>query len=135
MRIWKTKEDLEEKLFNAFAIIAATVFAAVCILPVLLTISGSFTDERELFRGISLIPREFSAAAYGMILKNPASMLRAYKVTIIIVAVGTVLSLFLTSMTSYVLYRKDFAYRNVFSFYYFFTKNFIHYHFYLISNS
>lgn len=118
------KKTLEEKLFNIFAVVIATFFAVVCILPVLLTIAGSFTSEREIFRGLSLVPKEFSLDAYKMILKRPLSMLQAYKVTIILVAVGTTLSLILTSMTSYVLYRKDFKYRNIFSFYYFFTTLF-----------
>lgn len=51
-------------------------------------------------------------------------MLNAYKVTLIITFVGTFLCLLITSMTAYVLYRKDFKYRNQFSFYFFFTTLF-----------
>ncbi len=117
----KTKEYI---IFNIFAITIATLFAIVCILPILYTISGSFTSERELYRGLSLIPREFSLEAYKLVLKNPADMLNAYKITILLVVVGTALSILLVTMTSYVLYRKDFKYRNICTFYLFFTTLF-----------
>lgn len=118
------KKSTEEIVFNIVAIAITTLFALACLLPIVLTISGSFTSERAIYQGLKLIPAEFSTDAYKMILKNPSEMLNAYKVTIITVAVGTVLGLILTSMTAYVLYRKDFKYRNAFSFYYFFTTLF-----------
>ena len=119
------KKTMEERLFNVFALIIETAFAAICVIPLLLTLSGSFTSERELFSGgLQLWPKEFSTQAYELILKNPLEMLNAYKVTIIITVLGTALCLFITSMTSYVLYRKDFKYRNGFSFFFFFTTLF-----------
>lgn len=118
------KKSFEEKAFDVVALIITTLFALVCILPILLTISGSFTSERALYQGIKLIPAEFSLEAYKMILRTPADMLNAYKVTIILVVVGTTLGVLFTGMTAYVLYRKDFKYRNVFSFYFFFTTLF-----------
>ncbi len=118
------KKTFEEKIFNVFALTLETAFAIICILPILLTISGSFTDEVALFEGISLIPKKFSLTAYKLILKNGENLLNAYKVTIIITVVGTFLQLFVTSMTSYVLFRKDFKYRNAFSFYFFFITLF-----------
>lgn len=119
------KKTMEERLFNVFALIIETIFALLCVVPLILTVSGSFTAERELFSGgLSLIPKRFSTAAYELILKDPLDMLNAYKVTIIITLAGTALCLLITSMTSYVLYRKDFKYRNAFSFYFFFTTLF-----------
>ncbi len=119
------KKTIEERLFNVFALIIETAFALICVIPLLLTISGSFTAERELFSGgLNLIPKEFSTQAYKLILKNPLEMLNAYKVTIIITVIGTLLCLLMTSMTSYVLFRKDFKYRNAFSFFFFFTTLF-----------
>lgn len=117
-------KSLETKLFNIFALIITTVFSLLCIFPIVLTISGSFTAERELYMGIKLIPEKFSLDAYKMILKNPGDMLNAYKITILLVITGTLLGIVLMSMTAYVLYRKDFKYRNIFSFYLFFTTLF-----------
>ena len=118
------KKSFEEKLFDVIALLITTVFSLLCILPILLTVSGSFTSERALYQGIKLIPAEFSLEAYRLILKTPYDMINAYKVTIIIVVVGTLLGVLLTSITAYVLYRKDFKYRNGFSFYFFFTTLF-----------
>lgn len=118
------KKSSEEIIFNIVALTVTTMFALACFLPIWLTVSGSFTSERAIYQGLRLIPAEFSLEAYKLILKTPGDMINAYKVTIIIVAVGTVLGLILTSMTAYVLYRKDFKYRNGFAFFYFFTTLF-----------
>ena len=74
--------------------------------------------------GLKLIPDKFSLAAYKMVLKNPTAMLRAYGVTIRLVAIGTAVGLIFTTMTSYVLYRRDFKARNALSFFLFFTTLF-----------
>lgn len=118
------KKTLGEKIFNIVSLIVTTLFALACVLPILLTISGSFTEERELFRGIKLIPEKFSLEAYKTILENPSEMLNAYKITILLVIVGTILGLLITSFTSYALYRTDLKGRNVITFYFFFTTLF-----------
>ena len=51
-------------------------------------------------------------------------ILNSYGVTILITVVGTVCGLFITAMTGYVLCRQDFKYRNVLSFYFYFTTLF-----------
>ncbi|MNI58226.1 Inner membrane ABC transporter permease protein YcjP [compost metagenome] len=51
-------------------------------------------------------------------------MINAYLVTIGVTITGTLLGLFLTSMTAYALSRKDFKWRNKFSFFFFFTTLF-----------
>ncbi len=115
---------MEKTVFDVVALIITTLFAILCILPILLTISGSFTPERELMRGMKLIPNQFTTDAYKIVFKNSESLFRAYGVTIRLVIIGTAVSLFLTSMTSYTLYRKDFRIRNGLSFYFFFTTLF-----------
>jgi len=50
--------------------------------------------------------------------------LKAYGVTISVTLLGTLFGLFLTSMTAYVLARKDFKWRSHFSFFFFFTTLF-----------
>jgi len=90
-----------------------------------MVISGSFTAEDAIMRyGYSLIPRKFSLEAYDFFIKSPDAVLRAYAVTILRTFAGTVLSLFLMSMTAYVLQRKDFPYRNRFSMFFYFTTLF-----------
>lgn len=118
------KKTAEEIGFNIFALIVITIFAALCILPILYTISGSFTPEQDLAMGLKLIPERFTLDAYRLVLKDPTAMLRAYGVTIRLVIFGTALGLFLTTMTAYVLYRRDFKARNALSFFLFFTTLF-----------
>ena len=118
------KKTAEEIGFNIFALIVITIFAALCILPILYTISGSFTPEQDLAMGLKLIPERFTLYAYRLVLKDPTAMLRAYGVTIRLVIFGTALGLFLTTMTAYVLYRRDFKARNALSFFLFFTTLF-----------
>ncbi len=101
------------------------LFAIICILPFLLVIGSSFASEQEIARyGYSFIPREPTLDSYKTIFKNSSSIVRAYGVTIFITIVGTALSTFINMMTGYVLMRKDFRWRNKFSFYFFFTTLF-----------
>ena len=51
-------------------------------------------------------------------------MIRAYATTICLTAVGTVIGLLVQTMTAYVLSRKDFEWRNGFSFFFYFTTLF-----------
>ena len=74
--------------------------------------------------GYSFYIRNFSLEGYKLVLKNPTSILRAYGVTILVTGVGTFLAVMLTVMTGYVLSRKDFPWRNGFSFFFFFTTLF-----------
>jgi len=111
--------------FHIIGYSVVTFFAILCLLPFLLTLSGSFTEESSLFEdGYRLIPKVFSTDSYALIFKSPQVIIGAYGITISLVILGTALGLFLTTMTSYVLHRKDFKYRNKFAFYFFFTTLF-----------
>lgn len=102
-----------------------TLLAVMCMLPFLLVVSSSFTEESKIIEeGFQLIPTAFSFEAYSLLFKYPTQMLKAYGVTITVTVVGTVAGLFITAMTAYVLQRKDFKWRNQFSFFFFFTTLF-----------
>lgn len=62
--------------------------------------------------------------SYLLCLKNPVSILKAYGTTIGVTVVGTTLAVLMATMTGYVLSRKDFPWRNGFSFFFFFTTLF-----------
>lgn len=125
MKSKRIKKSADRAIFLGISYAMLTGFALVCVLPFLMILTGSFTDEEAIFRdGYRLIPSEWSLEAYKILLKSPESILNAYKVTILITVVGTSLGLLLTSMTAYVLYRKDFPWRNGFAFYFFFTTLF-----------
>ena len=111
--------------FKAIGYPLICLFALVCIIPFFLIIASSFTSESYIIKnGYVLWPKEFSTSAYELIFNNPAIILRAYGVTAFVTIIGTALSVFVNAMTGYVLQRKDFRWRNIFSFYFFFTTLF-----------
>ena len=121
----KIKLTSSRIVFNIISYVFITLLAALCVLPFVMLISGSFSSEQAIrFNGYSILPQEFTTEAYGVIFKSPEKVLRAYGVTIFITAVGTILGLFLLTMTSYVISRQDFKYRNKISFFFYFTTLF-----------
>lgn len=123
----KIKQGLDVTIFKILSYILVSLFGLLCILPFYLIIIGSFTSEETIIKeGYQFLLRvkDFSVQAYQMALKNPDSIIRAYGVTIFVTVVGTVTSIFITTMTGYVLARPDFPWRNGMSFYFFFTTIF-----------
>lgn len=111
--------------FNIISYIIIGILAILCIMPFILLVSGSFTSEQAIrFGGYSVFPREFTLEAYQIVFKYPQKIINAYGVSIFITLMGTVIGLFLTAMTAYVISRKDFVYRNAFSFFFYFTTLF-----------
>lgn len=94
----------------------------VFLLPLLLVVIVSFTDEQAIDQnGYAFLPAKWSVAAYNYILSDPAQILSAYGVTIIVTLAGTFGGLLIMSLLAYVLARKDFRLRKPLSFYVFFT--------------
>ena len=121
----KIKLSGSSKAFYVICYAIVIFVALVCLIPFILLISGSFTSEQWIrFHGFSLWPGEFSTEAYAIIFKTPERIIRAYGVSIFITLVGTLLGLLLTALTAYVISRKDFKYRNVLSFFFYFTTLF-----------
>ncbi len=119
------KMSKDRVLFNIIGYLFITLLAVACVLPFIMVISGSLTAEESIIqKGYSVFPREFSLNAYRLALKAPEKILRAYGVTTFVTVVGTFLGLLITSMTAYVLQRKDFSWRNKFAYFFFFTTLF-----------
>ncbi len=111
--------------FDMIAYTFLTLLAVICILPFILILSGSLTENSIiLHKGYSLLPKKFSWDAYKLILENPRDILNAYKVTVFVTAMGTGVGLLLTTITAYILSRKEFKYRNRISFIIYFTTIF-----------
>lgn len=112
-------------IFNVISYVFLAVLAAVCLLPFLLVISGSFTEQYAIqLHGYQLIPETFSLDAYKMLFRIPEEIVRAYGVTIFVTFTGTTVGLFFTSMAAYVLASPDFRYRYQVSFFFYFTSIF-----------
>ena len=53
-----------DKRYQVIIIVVLSVFAALAILPLILLVSSSFTEESTLLtQGYSVIPRKFSCSA------------------------------------------------------------------------
>ena len=115
----------DEVSFNTIGYALVIFCAIAAVLPFYILVIGSFTPEEQFYaEGLSLWPKEFVTDAYDYIFKSPRKILNGYKVTIFITGVGTVMSLFLTSMCAYALNRKEYRARNKISFYIYFTSLF-----------
>ncbi|NEN83539.1 carbohydrate ABC transporter permease [Paenibacillus elgii] len=98
---------------------------AVCILPLLLVIIVSFSDEKAvLINGYNFIPESFSLSAYRFLFKDWEQIVRSFGVSVFVTAVGTVVSVIIMAMYAYPISRRDFPHKNVFSFFMFFTMLF-----------
>jgi putative aldouronate transport system permease protein len=101
------------------------ILAAGSIIPLIILLSSSLSSEASIIKeGYSFFPKEFSFKAYEYLLNNSSRILRAYGITVFVTVFGTIIriiSLAMTSLLAYALSRRDLPYRNVFSFFVFFT--------------
>lgn len=119
------KRGGDEIALNIIAYSLTTIMALLCLLPFLMVLSGSFSSEEAVTNfGFSLFPQDLSLEAYKTVFIKPGVVLRAYVNTISLTLVGTALGLLLQTLTAYVLSRKDFEWRNKFSFFFYFTTLF-----------
>ena len=125
MKSGKVKRGKAMVAFNILSYGGVGLIALICLLPFIIMISGSFSTEKEvILHGYSILPRQFTLEAYATVFKFPEKIIRAYGVSILITIVGTVIGLFCLTMAAYVISRKDFKYRNFFSFFFYFTTTF-----------
>lgn len=108
-------------IINAFFILSSLVF----ILPFVLIISASFTDENTLIQeGYKLIPSVFSTEAYRYVFRAPQQLLDSYKVTIIYSFAATFFGVVIMSMMAYPLSKPNYRYKKIVTFFIFFTMLF-----------
>ena len=120
----KTKSS-DRMIFLTISYTFVAITAFLCLMPFILVISGSFSSQDAILKhGYSLIPEEFTLGAYKMAFMKPEDLFRAYGVTMMATVLGTVIALFITAMTGFVLTRKSFSWRNKFAFFFYFTTLF-----------
>ena len=120
----KIKMTPGDRVLNLFFYLFITLFAVICLIPFILVVSSSLTQEQALTaNGYRLWPSEFSLDAYrlGMV---SADISQAYIVTIFITIVGTFLSMLFTCAVSYAMSVKNFKSRSVLALFIYFTMLF-----------
>jgi putative aldouronate transport system permease protein len=99
-----------------------TLLGLFTLLPMLLLIVSSFTDEAVILQnGYSFLPEKTGFAAYRYILRQGGFIFNSLRISFFVTAVGTTVSLLVTSLLAYPLSRKDFPLRVPLSFVVFFT--------------
>ena len=121
----KVQTSVGEKIQQSLIYIFVTAFSLVCMLPFLLVIIVSFTEERYIaINGYSFFPAQWSIAAYE-VLFGPTSMVpNAYRVTTIVTIVGTALAILMTFGAAYTLANKACKYRDQLALYFYITMVF-----------
>jgi multiple sugar transport system permease protein/putative aldouronate transport system permease protein len=118
------KISLENKAIDTFSYLFMAIFSIFCIVPFILIISSSLSDEKSVqLTGFALIPKHFSLLAYEVIFQDN-TIFNAYKTTIIFTVAGTILCLIITSAMAYALSVKTFTHRNKIAFFVYFTMLF-----------
>lgn len=121
----KVKKGKDVVALYTIAYAFTGLVALICLVPFVMILAASFSSEAEIAaNGFSLVPQGFSMEAYKTVFREPAVVVRAYATTIILTLAGTAVGLIFQTMTAYVLSRKDFEWRNGFSFFFYFTTLF-----------
>ncbi len=116
---------IKSRKMELIAYIVIGAIAISIVLPFLLLLMSSFTDEMSITRnGYSFFPKDFSLGAYEYLWKSASTISRAYMVSIVITIMGTVLGLIMTVLCAYPLSRRDLPGKNILTFYVFFTMLF-----------
>ena len=118
----------KKKKFSKGQIVLHMMFLLMTVLyivPFLMVVSISFTDETSLVRdGYHLIPEVFSLSAYRMVFSDPTQVLNSYRTTIIFTAVSTFLAVLVMGIMAYPLSRPNFRFNRQVSFLVLFTMLF-----------
>lgn len=94
--------------------------AAICVLPVIFVIIISFTSEKSIgVYGYSFFPRELSLSSYRYVWNMRGVVGRSFLNSIGITVVGTCLGVILTATMGYTLSRRNYRFRNFFTWFIF----------------
>lgn len=92
----------EERRFQVIGNIVMIILTACALLPMILLVLSSLTDNDTLIRnGYSFLPEKFSLQAYTYIFSTGNSVIHAYGISILLTVVGTTCSLVITTLLAY----------------------------------
>ncbi len=106
----------DDKRIRLIANIVLTILSLAAVLPFILLISSSLTDEKAaVVSGFRFLPPVFSMEAYQYIMQQSDMIFRAYGITIFTTLVGTAVGLAVTSLLGYGLTKDIFNFFVVFT--------------------
>ncbi|MDQ8739136.1 carbohydrate ABC transporter permease [Paenibacillus sp. LHD-38] len=100
------KFNRTSKVVNIFFNLIFIILALLCVIPVVVVLSISFSSEDSIREtGYHLLPVALSGEAYAYVVKQGTLILRALGVSALVTVVGTLLGVLLTTSMGYVLSR------------------------------
>lgn len=118
------KQPAGDRAVSIVFYIVGILFALCCLVPFIIALSASFTDELALAReGYGFFPGEFSTSAYRMLFQTK-QIFQSYGVSIFVTVVGTALSLLATVLLAYPLSTGKLKYAGKLNFFVYFTMLF-----------
>ena len=117
-----SKTNNKTQIIANVVMIVATM---LILIPFILLFIASLTDSSEItLKGYSFFPDKLSLEAYAYIWNERAQIFRAYFITIIVTAIGTSVSLLITTMYGYALSKDYFRGKTFFTLFLLFTMLF-----------
>ncbi len=115
-----------DKTFAILGHIIMILLSLAAVIPIILMVISSLTDNTAILQnGYSFFPEKWSAYAYEWIFKfNGGMVIRAYGISFLLTAIGTLCSVLLTIGLAYGLSKKGLPGRGFFTFYVVFTMLF-----------
>jgi putative aldouronate transport system permease protein len=102
---------IEDIAFNTFSMVFMLSLVIITLYPFINTIAVSFNNGLDTMRGgIYLWPRKFTLQNYKAVFIN-GTIFHAFFVSVARTVLSTVLNIFLTTMLSYTLSRREYVFR------------------------
>ena len=99
-------------LFNVIFLL----LAVICVIPLLFVFSISIADEESIrVNGYQLIPQVLSASAYEFLWNERMTILRAVFMSVAVTVIGTVISIALNTSMGYVVSRRNFKLKRLYT--------------------
>lgn len=109
---------MREKLGKILIYFIAGLFSIICLLPFIMVITGSLTNERDIAKyGYTILPRNIDFTSYKVLFLDSGRILNAYFISITVTTIGVFASLLVNTMMAYALSRKNLKYRKSINFY------------------
>lgn len=120
----RSLSSLRDKLYQACIVAVLLVLALSVAIPLLLTVSSSFADSKELLmQGAVLWPKDWTLEAYRFLLDND-QFIQSFKNAVVITVVGTSINMVLSVLMAYGLAQPGVRGRSVVNFMVLFTMLF-----------
>lgn len=113
------------KGFDIFANVFLLIIVLFCVVPLVLLVISSLTNNDSLVRnGYTFFPEAFSLDAYKYLVSSGGQIMRAYGMSFVVTGIGTAFSIVLTTTLAYAISKKNLPGGKILTFIVFFTMLF-----------